>query len=180
VISFHDIITESPEVIEKVREWRNRDDIRMWMYDSHLISEEEHLAWIRLLKQDRSSRLKNWVFVIYDDDQPIGIVNLQDIDWRHLTAMWGIYIAERTEAKGVGLKAAKFIMDCAFSRLGLKKLNSTVFSNNKKALIFNQACGMRPQGVFRSEIQFDPLQRVDLFSFGLTKKEWEEWNAKKV
>lgn len=183
MITFHDIITEPQEVIKKVREWRNRDDIRMWMYESHLISEEEHLAWIESLSKealDSSAKYKRVVWVIYDSQGPIGVVNLQDINWKHLTASWGIYIAEKTLDKPAGLQAIKFIAEKAFNDFKLEKLNSTVFANNKKALIFNQTCGMRPQGVFRSEIQFDPLLRIDLFSFGLTRKEWEEWNTQKA
>ena len=182
MLEFRDIVTQPKKITDKIREFRNRDDIRQWMYNDHIIGEEEHSRWLESLRQSSissSDKPKRQVFVICDDDLPMGVVNLRDIDWIHSTASWGIYIAERTEIKKVGVKAFNFIMQYAFYGLGLKKLNSTVFGNNKRGLIFNQTCGMKFQGVFRNEIQFDSLQRVDLYSFGLTKREWEE-NIKEV
>lgn len=176
MLIYKDIIFESPEVIEQVRQWRNRDDIRCWMYNNHVITEEEHSDWIKSLRAERSDLSKKFrreVYVIYDDDIPVGSVNLQSIDWHHRRAEWGIYIGQRGKEKNVGKKAAHFIMGYAFDVLHLEKLNCTVFGNNERALHYHEGCGMKPQGILKNEIQFDPTTRVDLHCLGMTKEDWK-------
>jgi len=176
-ITFKEIIYETPEVIEQVRQWRNRDSIRQWMATNHIISEEEHSKWIESLRKEAvvsDKKISRQIFIIYNKNlSPIGIVNLQDINWKHSSASWGIYVAEKIPGENIGSKAISFIMSYAFDALHLQKVNSTVFGNNEKSLVFNYSCGMKLQGIFKNEIQFDPSTRVDLHCFGMTKEDWK-------
>ena len=36
----------------RVREIRNEENVRKWMYTDHIIGANEHLGWINRLKQD--------------------------------------------------------------------------------------------------------------------------------
>ena len=55
--------------IHKIREWRNADFVREMSFTKHIISPEEHAAFIQKLKDDPDRGL----FVLYFDDEPIAV-----------------------------------------------------------------------------------------------------------
>ena len=67
----------------KVREIRNEENIRKWMYTDHIIGVNEHLDWINRLRKDA----KQIVFAVLDDKRtPLGVVSVNAIDRLHKKA----------------------------------------------------------------------------------------------
>jgi diamine N-acetyltransferase len=88
-------------------------------------------------------------FTIYrsDDWTPIGTSRLQDVDFRHRTAEFVIFIGEPTErGKGYGTEATRLVLDCAFTALGLYNVMLKVYEFNLAGRRVYQKAGFREFG----------------------------------
>jgi len=130
-IRFINIADVGKDLQEKVRQWRNAEDIRRYMLTQHIITLEEHNTWIAGLKDSKTS--KSWVVNV--KDIPVGLVNLKNIDYKTLTAEWGYYIGEETyRGKGWGKRILFQLLEHVFEGMKFKGLVTKVLSFNKVAL----------------------------------------------
>jgi len=92
------------------------------------VTQQEHDLWYQNLVQDRS----RVAFSINITNQSsIGMVSLNQIDWRHGKAEVRILIgAEGSLSKGFGKEALKSISSFSFYKLGLHKLYAYILENN--------------------------------------------------
>jgi len=167
-IKFVDFLKVNDEIKEKVRQWRNKDDIRKYMFNQHIITKAEHLSWIESLRNRN-----NWKFwVVFVNKIPIGSVYLQNINFKNLTSEWGFYIGE-DDFKGKGL--GKFILfkllELYFEEMKFEVLFTKVLSNNVVALNIYKKFKFKVIGNF-----LDNQQEIILFKF--TKKDWLEQKEK--
>jgi UDP-4-amino-4,6-dideoxy-N-acetyl-beta-L-altrosamine N-acetyltransferase len=148
---------------------RNEDAIRKWMYTDHLISEDEHFAWISRLKGNDKQK----VFAILENSlEPVGVISVTDIDAKHKKASWAFYIS--TEHQGTGLGAAlelQFINYC-FDILFLEKLNCEVIEGNTSVIKLHKRFLFREEGYLRKNIIKND-ERVGVYLFGLLKEDWQ-------
>ncbi|MDD5356026.1 MAG: UDP-4-amino-4,6-dideoxy-N-acetyl-beta-L-altrosamine N-acetyltransferase, partial [Candidatus Omnitrophica bacterium] len=116
---------------ERVRQWRNKDEIRLSMLTQHNISKEEHDKWLRGLstKNDRK------FYVIFIDDVPVGSVYLHNINYAESSSEWGFYIGEDIyRDKGLGKCVIFKLLGIVFDELKLKMLITKLLSHNIGAL----------------------------------------------
>lgn len=111
-----------------VLDWRNNEDVRKWMYNSDIISKEEHLAFIDILKSDET---KQYYLVSYKENY-IGAIYFTDIDSTSKTAKFGIY--SNPSLKGNGKILMGSICEFGFNILNLHKIVADVFANNQRAI----------------------------------------------
>ncbi len=79
--------------------------------------------------------------------RPIGITELQDIDHRHRTAEFVIFIGEAdARGKGYGTEATRLMLDYAFTALGLYNVMLSVFSSNLAGIRSYEKAGFREIG----------------------------------
>lgn len=123
--------------LEMVRQWRNSDPIRLNMKYQEIISSEMQLKWFANL-----DKKTNYYFIIKTDEQPVGLVNLKEIDFTLLQAEAGIFIGDAEHLNTLTpLLATIAIMEYAFEELKLKTLRAQIASNNVKAILFNESIG---------------------------------------
>jgi RimJ/RimL family protein N-acetyltransferase len=71
-----------------VLDWRNSDRVRSSMFNNHIITMDEHLAWYSRLQQK-----KNDVCLIFEwQGKPVGVLNFVDYDLENNTCHWGFYL----------------------------------------------------------------------------------------
>ena len=130
-IKFENILKVNDEIKEKVRQWRNKEEIRKHMLNQHIITKEEHLNWIESLKNR-----DDWKFwVVFIDEIPIGSVYLQNIDFKNLTSEWGFYIGEDDfKGKGLGKYILFKLLEFYFEEMKFEVLFTKVLSDNIAAL----------------------------------------------
>jgi RimJ/RimL family protein N-acetyltransferase len=96
------------------------------------------------------TRSRNRVhFTIYEAItlQPIGWVNLRDIEYEHRTATLGISINEKSLwGRGYGTEATTLMVDYGFRILGLHNIMLDTFSANQRAINTYLRVGFREIG----------------------------------
>ncbi len=89
---------------------------------------EEEAAWY-----DHGQGANRVQFTIYEREtwRPLGNTSWHEINYRHRTASFGIFIGESdARGKGYGTEATRLMLDYAFTGLGLHSVLLTVYAFN--------------------------------------------------
>jgi UDP-4-amino-4,6-dideoxy-N-acetyl-beta-L-altrosamine N-acetyltransferase len=135
LINFIDLNLSQKEIILN---WRNSNDIRIWMYNNEPIELDSHLGFIESLK-NRRDRL---YFLVLQNQEPIGVIDFNDITDK--STLMGIYTDPHR--RGVGKTLLKTIIDYAFNNLLLDVIISEVFAKNVKAIKLYKEFGFEEVG----------------------------------
>lgn len=151
----------------KVREIRNEENVRKWMYTDHVIGVDEHLEWVNRLKQDDSQI----VFTIMSEERiPLGVVSVSAIDRLHKKADWAYYLTE-TARGGLGSALEYSFINFVFDTLGMDKLNCEVIEGNDAVVKLHKKFMFQEEGFRRSNILKNGA-RIGVHLLGLTKENW--------
>ena len=155
----------------KVRDIRNEEGLRDWMYTDHVIGVNEHLNWIYRLKKDD----RQIVFVVLDEaNVPLGVASVNAIDRLHKIADWAYYLTSESRG-GLGSALEYSFINFIFDSLGIEKLNCEVIEGNNAVVQLHKKFFFQEEGFRRSNIVKKGL-RIGVHFLGLTK---EDWNAGK-
>jgi len=108
--------------------WRNHENVRKWMLDKNLISQQQHVNFIKNLK----SLTDRVYFLVKKDDIAIGVIDFTKIDEKNKTASFGIYTNPNLRGKGMMLMDT--VLDYSYRILKLKTLKAEVFKDNILAI----------------------------------------------
>ncbi|WP_067217194.1 GNAT family N-acetyltransferase [Marinomonas gallaica] len=141
--------------IEQLRQWRNRDDIRLMMVDQSEISVEQQLAWFERLP----TQTNRYHFALWFRDQLIGYANasLDEPD----SASTGLYIGhEKYRGSMLAICVGVGLSEWCFEQLPITRISAQVAPHNQAALRFNESLGYRmveqnESWVFLSKTQQD-------------------------
>lgn len=143
---------------EKIRQWRNQDEIRQWMLNQNVISKEEHARWLDGL----SRRADNKFWVVFINDVPVGAAYLQNIDMKKETTEWGFYIGEDVyRGKGLGKQILFNFLEKVFDEMHFEILLTKVLSDNAVAIQLYRKFYFGEKGTFFSKDK----REVMLFEF---------------
>jgi len=151
----------------KIRDIRNEEGVRKWMYTDHTIGANEHLAWINKLKSDN----EQMVFAVLDENEsPQGVVSLNAIDQLHLKADWAYYLTS-TARGGLGSALEFSFINFVFDVCGIQKLNCEVIEGNDAVVKLHKKFLFQSEGMRRSNV-FKYGNRIGVHLLGLTKDDW--------
>lgn len=159
--------------LDLVLKWRNQEFIRNVMYNTEIISTDEHLKWYKKMKIDNTKK----TLLFYSDGIPYGILQLQKINQNNKTCEWGFYIGNSNAPKGFGTILGYISLQYIFNELELRKVIGEVLSFNENSLQFHKKLGFIQEGVLRSQI-IKENQLFDVYIFGLLLTEWKENESK--
>jgi len=167
-LDFVSISEVDEELIEKIRNWRNQPKIRKYMYNNHIISKKEHKKWIRKVKNNDETK----VWIVYQDETPIGVMNLKDIDHKNKITDWGFYIGEE-KYRGLGLSKHMLynLMKLVFADMNFRKMYTTVLENNEIALNLYKKMGLEIDGCLKDHLIRDN-RLIDLYLMSVFEKKW--------
>ena len=161
------LISLNTETQLSVREIRNEEEVRKWMYTDHLIKLNEHLGWINHLKKDN----RQIVFVAIDENkEPLGVVSLNAIDRTHKKADWAYYLT-KTARGGLGSAIEYAFIDFVFNKLDIDKLNCEVIEGNDTVVKLHKKFLFKDEG-FRESNIYKNNERIGVHFLGLTKERW--------
>ena len=115
---------------------------------------------------------EEFVFAIVkcDNDELIGNVGLQNIDYKNGNAELGIFIGEEDNlSKGYGSEAIKLLLNYAFNNLRLHNIMLTVYADNLRAIKAYTKCGFKEFGR-RRETLFRDGHYIDVIYMEIVNK----------
>ena len=109
-----------------------------------------------------------------DDNELIGLLELDGVVWAHRTTFVSIGIGEaRYRGQGYGREAMQLALAFAFNELNLYRVCLTVFSYNDQAITLYERLGFVREGAYRQHLERDG-RRYDMYLYGLLRPEWEK------
>lgn len=167
-----------------LREYRREDlpHIRMWVNDT---SVTHYLSHIFLPPQTQpmtedflervvSGRNNDYNFVIADKEtqEYIGQVDLFNINSINRTAEMGVVIGnESRQSQGIGTEAITLLLQFAFFKANLQRIDLWVNADNARAVRCYEKCGFVHEGR-RRQCHFDGGQYIDLLMMGALRDEY--------
>jgi RimJ/RimL family protein N-acetyltransferase len=158
------LVKVTPAHLELLRNWRN-EDVRNFMIYREYITPGMQQEWF-----SRIQNMHNFYFVIYDGTEPVGLIDIKQINWQERSADSGIFIAP-VSARFGDVSVISSIMSAAFMTqvLKLKKIYGKVLAENKQAIAFNLSNGFK---VLRrdSEVVYMGIEDTDLAFPGIIEQ----------
>lgn len=147
-----------------VRQWRNHPSVRFCMFNQNEINQEEHEKWFL----EKSNQKNQYLLIFENKTTPHGFISF---NVKHdLEADWGFYKAPDS-AKGTGELLGQLVLDYAFKKIGLGKINAQVIQYNQVSLLFHKKLGFLEQKTVKNAY-FDGQQYHDVIHFSLSINEW--------
>lgn len=152
---------------EILLKWRNSERVRSVMFSDHLISSDEHNAWLNNCLNAKIPQ----ILVVEWIDVPIGVVTIDRINLNNSTCYWGFYIGEKECPKGIGLVLGILGLNYIFDNMNMRKIYSECFAFNKKGVDFHKKMGFSQEGCFiKHQIKNGVYE--DVLSFALFRDNW--------
>jgi UDP-4-amino-4,6-dideoxy-N-acetyl-beta-L-altrosamine N-acetyltransferase len=158
----------SKDEIEFVRNCRNHDEIRKWMYSDDIIPVQDHINFINSLKENN----RNYYWLVKMEENYIGVISLNRIDFRNRNAYLGIYTNPFLVSRGKGELLIECIKKLAFDYANLHTLKIEVIDINEKAKNFYNKAGFREEGRLKEFVSRDGKWH-DMIVMGITAPEKE-------
>ncbi|MFT5860218.1 MAG: UDP-4-amino-4,6-dideoxy-N-acetyl-beta-L-altrosamine N-acetyltransferase [Flavobacteriaceae bacterium] len=127
--------------IEKIRTWRNSEDVVENMFYREQISVQLQEEWFESLNESDC-----YLMIVYRSEQ-IGVVNVKKIDWSKRSGEAGVFIGEKEYYKSiVPMLAILCMMDAFFETFSFSALTARVRKENQIGLNFNFELGYKVVG----------------------------------
>ena len=153
---------------ERLLAWRNSPEVAAYMYSDHPIGRAEHDRWFDAIPGRRDRRY--WIIEV--NDEPVGLVNLADIDETNRRCAWAYYLASpNVRGLGVGSYVEFWAIEHVFQRLGLNKLWCEVLLSNEAVWKLHETYGFQREALFRDHV-IKNGQLVDVVGLGLLARDW--------
>ena len=142
--------------IEKIRIWRNSEEINQFFIYREEISKKQQTIWFK--KIDKSKN--DYYFSIYYKGNLIGLTEIKRIDWELKTGDAGLFIAPVYQNSLNSFDSTLLLLDFAFDKLKLARITGKVLANNKRALRYNRCFGFKEYGFCNEIIDGEELEIV--------------------
>lgn len=122
-------------------------------------------------KKQGKSDLRLGIFL---NDQPIGDVALQEIDWINRSCSVGMGFAKlEHRQKGYGRQALALILEHGFCRMGLERITANTLEGNLPAQKSLEAAGFSLEGCQRMAVYLNG-QKFNRLNYAMLKHEYED------
>lgn len=154
------------EHLEKVLEWRTKEDVTRYMNTDIARDMDKQRQWFEKITTSETD--KYWVIAM--KDKLVGLIYLNDIDLVNQRTSWGFYIGEE-EARMYGAIIPLYLYHYVFTKLELHKITAEVMGDNKNVIKLNELHGCREVGTYYDHI-YKNGKFHDLVIMELLKQDW--------
>ncbi|MBL6995929.1 GNAT family N-acetyltransferase [Desulfobacula sp.] len=157
------------EDMAKIPEWRNKDHIRKWFFNSNILTSEDQEKWYSAYVLNDFDKM----FIIQAGSEDIGTFSVYNIDTKNKKAEIGnLMIGEdKHRGKGYAYQAGKLLLEYAFNNLKLERLYLSLFADNIAAFNLYAKLGFVKEGVLGQDI-LTSSGRKDVILMGLMKRDF--------
>ncbi len=110
------------------------------------------------------------VFKIESGNEVVGQIKLTRIRWFNRKAEISIAVKKNNQKKGIGTEALKIILDFAFNKMNLHRLEAEVIEFNEASIKLVEKFGFKREGQLR-EAKYSDGKYWDIIRYGLLKNE---------
>ena len=155
-------ITEAD--LDMVLRWRNSENVRRYMLNDHIITQEEHRKWYQRICKDPGCE---WLIAEFRGD-PIGVVSITDIKTQDGTCTWGMYIGENVRNSGIGVLMEIHAIDRMVNHHKIRKIWGEVLGSNQRVILMHKRFGFEEEGIFKKHVyrgdKYEDVIRTALFT----------------
>ncbi len=125
------------EHIELVRQKRNAEEIRKYMFFRETITPEMQKKWF-----DSVDNVYNYYFIIEYGGDFVGLINGKNLDFEQKTSEGGIFIWEPKHLNSyLPIMCSVMMADVTFNVMGMNKTIAEILSSNSRSLHYNKKLG---------------------------------------
>lgn len=153
--------------------WANDHEVRHYSRITFPFTREDYKKFI---EQEQGRPRKKIQFEVWhkEDSKPIGILELDDINYVNRNASIAYIIGEISYwNKGYATEAGKMLIEYGFNELNLNKLVACVYSPNIGSWKVCEKLGMEREATFRNHEFFDGKYH-DVFHYCIFHKDWKK------
>ena len=88
--------------------------------------------------------------IVSAEDRVLGSVSLLRLDWRHLRAEVGYWLAREARGRGHATRAVRLIAAWGFASLGLERIDLLAATGNRASQLVAERCGFTREAVLRA------------------------------
>lgn len=126
--------------------------------------------WVKKKKDKESVRFN---IELKKEKKIIGGIDIHHIDERQKTATVGYWLNTKYHGQGYGSEALKAILDLAFSKLKLRRLEAEVFEGNEPSSYLLEKFGFQKEGLRRKSCVCKATNKIhNALIYGLLKEEY--------
>ena len=154
-------------------EWYRNPEI--WRLTSWTAAPLSPSAVERLFEdRERSSTDDSFAIHLRDEDEPIGVISLMNINQANASAELSVIVGHREDRHhGYGAEAIDMILRYGFEELDLNRIGLSVFEFNEDAISTYEKLGFREEGRLRQALKRDDAF-YDAILMGIRRSEWQE------
>ena len=150
--------------------WFNDPDVSQYLGRDVPITLEEEKKWIESRAGDAHNQIL--VMVHRAEQRAIGTVGLHGMSGQNRKAVFGIQIGEKEFwNQGLGREATELMLEIAFDRLNLNRVELEVYETNPRAIRVYEHAGFRAEGVARQG-RWIRGRYVDVRRMAILAEEW--------
>lgn len=106
-----------------------------------------------------------------DDVRPIGVVNVEDADWRRPEL--GYWLIPEVHGEGYGTEAVSLVIEYVFRAYDHPAVGAAAFDFNEASRGLLESLGFTEEGRIRKDRFIDGKYR-DMIQYGLLRREWRD------
>ncbi len=165
------------EDVPLVVEWNLHPEVLRWTANSGSLDMKMKKAALANIENTVKRMRKNRkMFIVEVKDgrrwKPIGDCELSDIDKWNQNAIFSICIDPNYWRNGYGAEATRLLLDYAFKKMRLHRIESRVREYNKPSIAFHRKFGFIEEGR-KKEATFSNGRFWDRIIFRLLEPEWK-------
>lgn len=162
------VVLRAPEADDAdiITAWQNDMDVAKYIRFAHPASKRRQTEIIKGLNSDS----RNTVFLIENEDQvPIGMCSLINIDWINSTAEISVALyAKNCWGRGYGYDAVKTLTDFGMNEINLYTIYAYIPDGDERAVKCFQKAGYEVEGILFNRFYMEGSYK-NIFSMSISK-----------
>jgi len=141
--------TSLSDADDKYCRWMNDEQVTQYLESRFYPHSVDSIAsYISQVNESSDSVL--FAIVVKDENAHVGNIKIGSIDWIHRYADVGVMIGEKAYwGRGLATEAIQLVVDYAFNKLNLRRLEAGCYANNVASIRAFQKAGFIEEGRLR-------------------------------
>jgi RimJ/RimL family protein N-acetyltransferase len=163
---------------KEIQEGMNNINVSKWiLVISHPYSNKDAKKYIKEhIKRTKKKNNSKYSFFIElkSEKKIIGGIGIRNIDKFQGIASIGYWISERYWGQGYGKEAVKSLINFAFKKLNLRRIEAEILIKNKASINLLKKLGFKKEGLKRKSRKSKADNKIyDMYFFGLLKENYK-------